>query len=638
MKIKFTFLMLILISTTIFGQNIRQLNGTQNNPSNSGYGAANTNFIWLTTVDYSDGISTPAGANRESARAISNIICHQDSFLVNEKGLSDYIWAWGQFLGHDIMLSVSGNPMEILEIPVLLCDNYFDSNCTGTVIIPLRRAEYDPSTGTSVANPRTHVNRTSSFIDGSVIYGTDFFRLAWMRTYRDGKMKTSLNKLLPYNTVTGKLGAVIDPNAPPMDLAGGFPQKYFISGDIRANEQPTLTALHTLFLREHNRNCDEIKQANPNLTEEQIFQRARKIVGALLQSVTYEEFLPTIGVTISSYNGYDVTVNPGIMNSFSGAAFRFGHSAVTGNLVRYDETEVFSFGSVDIKTAFANPTFLQDQGGIDPFLRGLAAQKHQYIDTKITSDLRNFLFGNPGSGGMDLAALNIERGREKGLPHFNLLRQNFGLAPVNNFSDITADILLQQNLQQIYGTVDSIDAWIGLLAEDHDSNAVMGSCMLEIMRYQFEVLRDGDRLYYENDTTFSTVEIAAIKATRLADIIRRNTDIITIQDSVFYARERDLVSVQLLPFQTVRTLELSAYPNPTQKYFTLKVNIIKNSKGALQIFNALGQLVREEKLNFVTGNNQLTIELDDYLALGVYTIVINLDGDRGSLKILKMGK
>jgi hypothetical protein len=158
------------------------------------------------------------------------------------------------------------------------------------------------------------------------------------------------------------------------------------------------------------------------------------------------------------------------------------------------------------------------------------------------------------------------------------------------------------------------------------------------MRYQFEVLRDGDRLYYENDTTFSTVEIAAIKATRLADIIRRNTDIITIQDSVFYARERDLVSVQLLPFQTVRTLELSAYPNPTQKYFTLKVNIIKNSKGALQIFNALGQLVREEKLNFVTGNNQLTIELDDYLALGVYTIVINLDGDRGSLKILKMGK
>jgi peroxidase len=637
MKLKCTLSILIFTSIAVFGQNIRPLNGSQNNPMNPNYGAANTNFVWVTSVDYTDGISSPSGTNRPNSRVISNTVCHQDAFMANEKGLSDFVWAWGQFIDHDMMLSVSANPTELIEIAVPMCDEYFDPNCTGMETIALRRAEYDGNTGTSVANPRTPVNRTSAFIDASVIYGTDAFRLAWMRTYQNGKMKTSFDNLLPYNTVTGKIGAVIDPNAPPMDLSGGFPEKYFVSGDIRANEQPTLTVLHTLFLREHNRICDEILQVNPILTDEQIFQKARKILGALLQAVTYEEFLPSIGVMLSFYEGYDATIDPGIMNIFSGAAFRFGHSAVTGNLVRYDEDELFSFGSVDIRMAFTNPTFLEDQGGIDPFLRGLAAQQHQFIDNKITSGLRNFLFGNPGSGGMDLAALNIERGREKGLPHFNLLRQNFGLPPVNNFSAITSDLLLQQQLQQLYGTVDSIDAWVGLLAEEHALNSVLGTCIVEIMKHQFEVLRDGDRLYYENDSTFSDTEIAVIKATRLADIIRRNTDIITIQDSVFYAQERDLVSVELLPFQQVRTIELSAYPNPTQKYFTLKMNVVKNTTGILQIFNATGQIVRREKLSFVTGNNELILELDEALASGLYTITINLNGDRGSLKILKMG-
>lgn len=636
MRKYFTSIFIVLISTMVFGQN-RQLNGTHNNLNNPTWGAANTNFIWSTTVDYGDGISTPSGANRPSGREISNLICHQDSFIANEKGLSDFVWTWGQFLDHDIMLSVSATPAEVLPIQVPLCDPQFDPNCTGTVTIPLRRAEYDPTTGTSVANPRTHVNRTTAYIDASVVYGTESFRLAWMRTYQDGRMKTSIEGLLPYNTITGKLGAVIDPNAPPMDLSGGFPQKHFVSGDIRANEQPTLTSLHVLFLREHNRICDEIKQLQPTWTDEQIFQRARKLVGAMIQAITYEEFLPAVGIELSPYQGYDATLNPGVMNSFSGAAFRFGHSAVTGNLVRYDEEEVFSFGSVDIRDAFSNPTFLQDEGGIEPFLRGLAAQKHQYIDTKITSDLRNFLFGQPGAGGMDLAAINIERGREKGLPHFNLLRQNFGLSPVNNFSDITSDILLQQQLQQLYGTVDSIDAWIGLLAEDHVPNSIFGPCMIEMIREQFEYLRDGDRFYYENDPTFSALELTAIKQTRLADVIRRNTDIVTIQDSVFYAQERDLVSVEFLPFQQIRRLELEAYPNPTQKYFTIKMNAVRNTEGTLLIIDASGRVVRQEQLNIVTGENLFELELEDDLASGLYTITISINGDRGNLKILKLG-
>jgi len=631
----FIFLVL-LIANTVFAQNIRSLDGTNNNLLNPSFGAANQPFIWGTTVDYGDGIATLAGEGRPSSRVISNLICHQDSFMANELDLSDFVWTWGQFIDHDMMLSVSANPSELVEIAVPMCDVHFDPNCTGTVKIHMRRAEYDLNTGTSVANPRTPINRTTAFLDASVIYGSESFRLAWMRKYQDGKMKESVDGLLPYNTVTGKYGAAIDPNAPSMALEGGFPQQYFISGDIRANEQPTLTCLHILFIREHNRLCDEIKQLQPNWNDEQIFQKARKLVGGLIQAITYEEFLPTIGVNLTPYNGYDATINPGIMNSFSGAAFRFGHSAVTGTLVRYDEEEEFSFGSIDLRTAFTNPTFLKDEGGIEPFLRGLAAQKHQKIDTKVTSDLRNFLFGNPAAGGLDLVALNIERGREKGLPSFNTVRQNFGLTAISNFNQITADISLQQQLQQLYGTVDSIDAWIGLMAEDHQSGAIFGPCMIEIMRYQFETLRDGDRLYYENDPGLSNLEISTIKQTRLADIIRRNTTIQTIQDSVFVAQERDLVAVEFLAFNKIKSLSLKAFPNPTQQYFTLQLNAFRAGKGDIIISNELGQVVKSQNFNFVKGQNQVNLELESSLANGVYTINIQIDNDKGSLRILKM--
>jgi hypothetical protein len=626
----------LIIANTAFGQNVRTLDGTNNNQLNSDYGAANQVFVLSTTIDYGDGISTPAGIGRQSSRVISNLICHQDSFMANELGLSDFVWTWGQFIDHDMMLSVSANPSELVEISVPMCDVHFDPNCTGMATIPMRRSEYDLNSGTSLANPRRHINRTSAFLDASVIYGVEPFRLAWMRTYQNGKMKEAVDGLLPYNTVTGKFGAMIDPNAPSMALDGAFPQKHFVSGDIRANEQPALTCLHILFVREHNRLCDEIEQLQPTWSDEQIFQKARKLIGALIQAITYEEFLPTIGVNLTPYSSYDETINPGIMNSFSGAAFRFGHSAVSGTLVRYDEESVFSFGSVDLRTAFTNPTFLKDEGGIEPFLRGLAAQKHQKIDTKVTSDLRNFLFGNPAAGGMDLVALNIERGREKGLPSFNMIRQNFGLSPISNFTQITSDIPLQQKLQQLYGTVDSVDAWIGLMAEDHQPNTVFGACMIEIMKHQFEMLRDGDRLYYENDVSLTNLEIAAIKQTRLADVIRRNTTIQVIQDSVFVAQERDLVAVEFLAFDKVKNLKLTAYPNPTQRFFTLELDAFKTGKGEVIILNEIGQIVKTQVFNFNSGVNSVMLELEESLANGIYTINIRIENDKGSLRILKM--
>ena len=94
-------------------------------------------------------------------------------------------------------------------------------------------------------------------------------------------------------------------------------------------------------------------------------------------------------------------------------------------------------------------------------LRGLASQKHQKIDIHIIDDVRNFLFGEPGQGGFDLASLNIQRGRDHGLPSYNDMREAVGLGRVDSFSDINSDPEIQSRLEEVYDSVDNIDIWIG---------------------------------------------------------------------------------------------------------------------------------------------------------------------------------
>ena len=147
--------------------------------------------------------------------------------------------------------------------------------------------------------------------------------------------------------------------------------------------------------------------------------------------------------------------------------------------------------------------------------------------------MRNFLFGPPGSGGFDLASLNIQRGRDHGLPSYNTVRDELGLGRVNSFSDISSDTDVQQKLQDAYNNVDEIDLWVGGLAEDLIPGSHLGELFTEIIVMQFEALRDGDRFWYE--LTLSGDELVDLENTRLSDIIRRNTDIgDEIQDNVFF--------------------------------------------------------------------------------------------------------
>ncbi|MDV3352054.1 peroxidase family protein [Leptothoe sp. LEGE 181152] len=420
-------------------------------------------------------------------------------------------------------------PTDELDIDIPFGDRAFDPFFTGTQVIDLRRTTFDGTTGTDISNPLRHPNLVSAYMNASMVYGNDTRTADALRTLDGtGQLKVSENNLLPLNNTDFFPGGPL-PNS---NRSLNDPATLFATGDVRANENMGLTAMHTVFVREHNRLATEIQSANPDLSGDEIYNRARKQVAAQIQHITYREYLPLLigSDTLETYTGYDEMADPAISHLFSAAAFRMGHTQSFSEFLLVDDNGE-ALPSVSLRESTFNPEIIH-QYGIDAILRGLYAQSAEAIDTKVIDELRNTLFGPPGAGGIDLAAVDIERGRDVGLPDYNQARMDMGLAPVTSFAEITSDTAVQAVLEQLYGTVDDIDVIVGGLAEDHVPGAMVGELFQTIIADQFMRLRDGDRFWYENGQ-FTQAELDNIRGTTLASLIQRNTDITSLSDYVF---------------------------------------------------------------------------------------------------------
>jgi len=474
----------------------RSIDGSGNNLSDLSQNSTGDSFSRIGPANFSDGQRSLV-TNLPNARTVSNLVVAattEEAETPNDRGLSGMMYAWGQFIDHDINLIKSDGINKIsIQIP------NGDPSISGS--ISLTRTKVDPLTGLAI-------NNVTGWIDGSMVYGSDAVTAASLRN-AEGYMLTSAGNNLP--------------------IANGA----FLAGDIRAQENPDLTALQTLFVREHNRQVDLLKAAHPEWSGDQLYNQARAIVGAEIAHITYGEFLPSLlgRGAIGRYEGYDPTVNTSMNEEFAGAAFRFGHSIVSANLQRLAENGSAVGPDLSLKDAFFQTTSdFAANGGAAGFLRKLASDVSNELDVFIVDDLRNFL--NVPGASMDLAAINIQRGRDLGLGSLNQTRVALGLKAYSSFAEITSDASIAASLQAAYGSVDNLDLWIGGLAENHGQGAMVGETFQIIIANQFEALRDGDRLWYENQG-FDRRTLDQINDTKLSDLILLNTDVKHIQDDVF---------------------------------------------------------------------------------------------------------
>ncbi len=509
-----------LLSFAVFGLQIpssiaedRSFDGTGNNLLHNEWGSAGTNFERMAPVDYADQVSLPNIAGRPDPRSVSVALFRQEESRPNARKLSGYVYAFGQLLSHDMQQSMVGQDENIpFRIPSN-DDIFFPGQ-----VVRLTRSLFDIETGTGPDNPRQQINFSTAFIDASPIYGANDRIASIIR----GGPANPVAKLRTSNDINGD-----GQNLLPRNAFGPDPDADFVAGDSRVNDNAVLTSLQILFMREHNRLVDELTVDHPTWNQEELYQRARKVVGAQFQVITYNEFLPALlGPHAPRLTGnYDPELNPTVFNEFPTVFLRIGHSMLTDSFLRIEnDGQPAPEGPILLEDAFFNPAAVTTSRDVDLFLKGLTVETQEETDLQLSFAMRLAFLG----------AIDIQRGRDHGLPDYNSMREAYHLPRVTSFDQMTPDEEIQQALEDVYGDVDSIDSFVGALLEEHLPGASVGPLVAAGYVAQFDRLRDGDRFWYENDPDFSFEELAILRQTKLPDIILRNTGVRNISDNVFF--------------------------------------------------------------------------------------------------------
>ncbi|MBV9578048.1 MAG: peroxidase [Chloroflexi bacterium] len=438
-------------------------------------------------------------------RTISNVIAggtgaQGQNGATTDPGASAWLYVFGQFVDHDLDLesnSPSGTPINI-TVPV--GDPVFPNGS----VIDMTRDDRNPTTNTII-------NTTAGYLDLSQLYGSTTAVATSLRN-PDGTLTSSHNG--QYLPISGS---------------------NFVTGDPRVMENPELTAVTTLFMREHNYWVATLKAQNPSWSGDQLYNMARAITTAEYENIIYTEYLPLlVGQFPSGYPGYNPHANAQVTQEFAEAAFRMGHSQVSDQQEGLDNNgnQVFS---ESLANAFFNTAQIDISNGVNPLLRSLSVDNSQATDVYVMNGLRNLLFA-PLAGGnidtIDLIAIDIQRERDAGVGTLNQTRKALHLPAYTSFSALTSDPVLQQSLQATYGSIDNVDLFMGGLAEAHVNGGRLGQTFEVIIGLQFFNLLTGDRFFWQNQN-FDSNTAHMIAGTTLATILRRNTNSTNVPDHVF---------------------------------------------------------------------------------------------------------
>ncbi|XP_076095046.1 salivary peroxidase/catechol oxidase-like [Mytilus galloprovincialis] len=523
----------------------RSADGSCNNVDYPEWGKSFTPQERFIPAHYEDGIEYPRDYDLPSPRLISNKLFNDTGEGSYDKRKTAEMMAWGQLLAHDFVLTPTIAKVDCCDqanednpacftIEVPEDDAHFTSTCMNFV-------RSSPATVGCVPGHREQVNELTAYIDGSMLYGSTKKEMDGLREFSGGRMRCTDTNLLPANPA----GMCLKLNHNDVCQA---------AGDSRVDVVPNLGGNHILLMREHNRIADELAVINHHWDDERVFQETRKIIAAMIQHISYNEYLPgVIGPDAMTYydldlspwghdDPYDPDFNPSIRNAFAAAAFRFGHSQVMPEQA-YLFHDYVSFEHYPLEKEFMNTHMIQKQEGkkVPALMRWLSYDKAMDTDRFFVKEIRDLLFLKNGKSS-DLPAINIQRGRDHGLPSYNAFREHCGLSTVSQWNP-NADEGLEDHrwsvtriLKDIYQNVEDIDLFAGAITEKKVHGGLVGPTFACLIGEQFEALKKGDRFWYETPDSaigFTDDQLHSIKRMKLSKLFCENFGLHQIQRRIF---------------------------------------------------------------------------------------------------------
>eukprot|EP01127_Copromyxa_protea_P022581 TRINITY_DN816_c0_g1_i1.p1 TRINITY_DN816_c0_g1~~TRINITY_DN816_c0_g1_i1.p1 ORF type:complete len:636 (+),score=173.40 TRINITY_DN816_c0_g1_i1:39-1946(+) len=577
----------------------RTLDGSCNNLLHPHWGAANTFYAigaegreaypWVNVPPpeplptFANASTLPPPGPRGSARKISEALTKRaDETLVDTvHPHSNFAVFFGQFLAHDLDDNRFANASQYSVLPLVdYITDPSDVTCAPTFAPPAAPFRCNPTDPVLTTNVRysggvydhagrfSVYNNQSSYLDLGQVYGMTEKVNRELRSLVGGRMATGNSTItlsgVTYNFTdmlatwnqTGSLNF-----DPVLQLVNS--NNVFVQGDIRANENLSLTMMHLIWTREHNLNADAVKAARPHWDpvekDEEIFQLAREITIAKYQKIVYEEYFPNeFGSAFTSklgaYTGYKPFTKPDVFLVFASAAFRYGHVTLNawtpvdscGRKSLYNTPNnasiTFMGQAIAGPASFSPLGVLAAAGSYENVIRGLVTQGASPINLDVANDIRNVRLPN---GVVDMITFDIVRARHNQVPNYQKIRSAYHSGassaiygsdgcPVDNTAEIDPLACFEVitgvgspvavKLQTLYKKVIHIDAFIGLFAEP----AVPGSSFPEtagnIITEQYRVVRDGDRFFYKrllDRGHFSTSVANEIRSATMASVLER---------------------------------------------------------------------------------------------------------------------
>uniref|UniRef100_A0A914HET5 Peroxidase n=1 Tax=Globodera rostochiensis TaxID=31243 RepID=A0A914HET5_GLORO len=585
----------------------RRVDGRCNNVREPQWGAQFSPFGRFLPADYGDGVAEPRrssapshssddrGASLPNARLLSNLLFREPRpQALGPSGVSAMAAHWAALIHADLahigstQMMAPDFPHASQPLPCCAMEHLLvppgggrpghpecfpisvsgdDPRFRGMVTcLDYARTMVAPRSPNCSLGTREQANQATSFLDASFIYGSSSDQSYRLRALRDGKLMVTrenghnageTRRELPptMETIGGPQAA-----QPPKCASRGL-GACFVSGSEQVNFLPSLTALHTLFIRQHNRVATQLMALNRDWSDEQLFQTTRRIVIAQLQHITYEEWLPLVlgrerwvrsglggqerrqkgshAEASANANDFELDLDGSALNEYASAVGLFFMTMLEGKFAHLSPEGIRSMDR-PLGEWMYEPSPLMFSDRIDGIFRFMLRQPALMPGLHMSAELRDKLFRQNGPHGLDMAALIVQMGRDHGLPGYTRVREACGETAVNSFDDLVDIVVEPKRIVPIFARhfrhVHDVDLFLLGLAERPQKGALVGPTFACLLTAQFQTTMRGDRFWHSHRMdpwAFTEQQLAELRKTSLAQLICANTDVRQVQPRAF---------------------------------------------------------------------------------------------------------